>query len=589
MTMETTMPDWDSFYPESPESAWQSQSGGPTFTDIFCGAGGSSIGLAESGMELKLAANHWDRAIETHARNFARAEHLCADVNNYDMRRLPTTDVLWASPICTESSPAGGKKRRKRAVVRGQEDMLEAFGPVRAGAQDRTRATFWDVIRATEVHRYKVIIVENVPEAADWELFDLWFACMERLGYRGYVTCINTAHIGGDGIPYGPQWRDRLYMMFVRTGMPSPEIEPHPVSWCDTCGAVAGTQYWIPQACTRPFRVGRYRRNPGTSYGQYWYRCPNARCGKRVEPFVSPAAAAIDWSDLGERIGDKSKPLAANTIRRIEAGLEMFADPITATVAGNTFERPGYLRAWPAYGAPLSTQQATATDAVVYPPSFGANTMPFTMPVGGSWASEAMGVGDQPMRTQLANEKGTEALVVPGSFLTVLRNHGTAIAVDGQPMPTVTTGTERGGADLYLTVPPGAFYAMNYSGSDRGKCRTVGEPLGAITANDGTSLVVPYYRNAPATSARHAPLGTVDTGDRYALVHGKVDIGDCRMRMLKPIESLAAQAFPTGNRHGYAGVYEVTGNQGEQTMQAGNAVSASVSHFLGRAAMAVLA
>jgi len=33
-----------------------------TFTDIFCGVGGSSVGLTEAGLELKLAANHWDRA-----------------------------------------------------------------------------------------------------------------------------------------------------------------------------------------------------------------------------------------------------------------------------------------------------------------------------------------------------------------------------------------------------------------------------------------------------------------------------------------------------------------------------------------------
>ena len=41
-----------------------------TFTDIFCGAGGSSSGLTAAGFELRLAANHWARAIETHASNF---------------------------------------------------------------------------------------------------------------------------------------------------------------------------------------------------------------------------------------------------------------------------------------------------------------------------------------------------------------------------------------------------------------------------------------------------------------------------------------------------------------------------------------
>jgi site-specific DNA-cytosine methylase len=49
-----------------------------TYTDIFCGAGGSSIGLTEAGLQLRLAANHWDRAIETHSTNFPDAEHLRA-------------------------------------------------------------------------------------------------------------------------------------------------------------------------------------------------------------------------------------------------------------------------------------------------------------------------------------------------------------------------------------------------------------------------------------------------------------------------------------------------------------------------------
>src|SRR2546429_4946542 len=118
-----------------------------TFTDIFCGAGGSSIGLAAAGFELKLAANHWERAIQTHAANFTKAEHLCADVNNYDMRRLPKASVLWASPICTEISPAGGRKRSRGqgSLFEGEQLPDEAF--------ERTRATAWDVIRATEAWR----------------------------------------------------------------------------------------------------------------------------------------------------------------------------------------------------------------------------------------------------------------------------------------------------------------------------------------------------------------------------------------------------------------------------------------------------
>lgn len=42
-----------------------------TVTDQFCGAGGSSIGAeGVDGVKLRLALNHWRRAIETHETNF---------------------------------------------------------------------------------------------------------------------------------------------------------------------------------------------------------------------------------------------------------------------------------------------------------------------------------------------------------------------------------------------------------------------------------------------------------------------------------------------------------------------------------------
>src|SRR5271166_1337211 len=65
---------------------------GVTYTDIFCGFGGSSIGLENAGMTLVLGANHWAKAIETHALNLPNADPLIADVSNYDMRRMPHTD-----------------------------------------------------------------------------------------------------------------------------------------------------------------------------------------------------------------------------------------------------------------------------------------------------------------------------------------------------------------------------------------------------------------------------------------------------------------------------------------------------------------
>lgn len=487
-----------------------------TFTDIFCGAGGSSTGLVAAGLELRLAANHWARAIETHAANHPGADHICADINNYDMRRLPHTDVLWASPICTELSPAGGRKRR--TTGHGQQ-AIEEFGPVATAAFERTRATFWDVIRATEVHRYRAVLVENVMEAADWELFDVWLAGMRTLGYRHQFVSLSSAHAGGPSNALAPQWRDRIYIVLTREGIPLPDVEPRPAAWCPVCEeTVNAVQSW-----KKPGRhLGKYGQ-------QYVYRCPNgARCRHTVvEPFVRPAADIIDWANLGTRIGDRAargmRPLAANTVKRIRAGLAMLGEQrmVLTVNHGGHDGRP-----FPADAAPLPARTAKIGDAVLVPAGGTWNTTPTTTAV--------------PMRTRLANPKGFEALVTPpqadDSFIVTLRRNAHARPVS-QPVDTVTGQ----GRHHWLVVP---------------------------------------YRNA-TTKPVAEPLHTLGTRDSAALLGAAPALEDCHYRMIQPREQLLAQRFPAD--------YIVHGNRGEQTMQAGNAVSVNAAQWLGERVLAALA
>jgi DNA (cytosine-5)-methyltransferase 1 len=299
-----------------------------TFVDIFCGAGGSSTGLVAAGMELRLAANHWARAIETHAANHPTADHLCADVNNYDMRRLPSADVLWASPICTEISPAGGRKR-----TRGQLELLEQ-GSVPDAAWERTRATAYDVLRYVEVHRPRVVMWENVPEfVTDWELFDWWWGGFDLLGYEGKVVSASSAHLSGVDNDAAAQWRNRAYGVLVRKGTPMPDLEVRPEAMCPGCGPVQARQVWRNPARRRAVKWGV----------QYDYRCPNRQCGHLIlEPLVRPVADIIDWGLPGRRIGDGRPdrktfaPYAASTRARVEAGLAAYGtDPHVAVLRRN--------------------------------------------------------------------------------------------------------------------------------------------------------------------------------------------------------------------------------------------------------------
>lgn len=398
-----------------------------TFVDIFCGAGGSSTGLVAAGFELRLAANHWKTAIETHAANHRDADHLCADINNYDMRRLPKTDVLWASPICTEISPAGGRRRNRGQLALDLEDE----GPVADAAWERTRATAYDVIRATEVHRYTAVLVENVVEFVnDWELFGWWRKGMELLGYRSQIVSVSAAHVGGGDDDAAPQWRDRIYVVFTRESVPLPDLKPRPLARCEPCGKdVRGVQSW-----RNGRRVGKYRQ-------QYDYRCPNTRCRHAiVEPYIRPAATVIDWNNLGMRIGDRPahgrRPLAANTVKRIRAGLAMLG------------EQHGVL-----------------------------------VPPGGQWNATCTTTGE-PMRTRMANPKGYEALLTPPQARDAfyVKNYGgnarpkdMARRAGTEPFGTVTARDHHG-----LVIP--------YRNA---ATRTTSEPIHTLSTVDSAGLV-PY-------------------------------------------------------------------------------------------------
>lgn len=560
-----------------------------TFVDEFCGAGGGTQGLSEAGFVPILAVNHWDVAISTHAANFPDVDHWCEDTSKIDMRRLPHARVLWASPICTEMSPAGGRKRRRKQTV-GQLE-LEELGHIPKAGYVRTRTTFYDVLRAVEVRRFDAVLIENVVDvAADWELFDHWIKGMELLGYNVQFVSVSSAHVGDERNPRAPQWRDRLYLVFTRIGISLPDVEPRPLAWCSVC--VADT--YALQSWKKPGRhIGKYG-------SQYTYVCERSTCRHaRVEPYVVPAAAAIDWSNLGTRIGDRKPrkdglPLAANTLRRIEAGLWMFGQPITVEKSGNTYERDGsgYVRAWPALNAPmgiagppvmLSTNHDDGPRA--YPPDAaplptrtvkigdGMAIAPFTVPSGGTWRERPAGLLDEPMGARTTSE--TDGMVCPPFVAELRGGSSTARPVDN-PLATVTAGGNHHG----LTIPPDALVMRNYT--PRGNWaqmtkRAADSPLGAVTAKDHHSLVIPFRRGGRPHPAGAAPISTLTTREGHGLLLAElgIELYDCLFRMLQPREHLTAQRFPAD--------YIVHGGAGEQTMQAGNAVSCNVPHFLGRA------
>ncbi|MCA1191696.1 DNA cytosine methyltransferase [Saccharopolyspora sp. 6V] len=432
-----------------------------TITDLFCGAGGSSQGAHEvDGVQVVMAANHWSLAIDTHQANYPDVGHDCADISQVDPRRYPRSSILWASPECTNHSVAKGVKR-------AQPTLWDKPDP----AAERSRATMWDVVRFAEHHRYESIIVENVVDAARWELWSAWLSAMTSLGYEHRTVFLNSMHAPTQKAPRAPQSRDRLYIVFWRKGNKAPNVEPRPLAWCEQCS----TDVQAMQVFKRTERWGRYR-------SQYVYRCPTPRCHIVVEPYVSPASAAIDWSLAGERIGERAVPLKPATMRRIQTGLAKFATMPQLVPAGGT---------WNLSTSPIDEPMRARTTR---------ETEGLLVPVEGRDGKEAR-LTSAPIRTQTTRNE--TALVVP------YYRTGTA-QLSNRPLPTMTTH-DRVGLAFVAELRGGGSTA-----------RHVSEPLATVTASGNHHMLVRDVIEPPR------PAPTVE---------------DCTFRMLTPSEIQNAMAF----------------------------------------------
>lgn len=163
--------------------------------DLFCGAGGTTCGAKDVGIDIIYAANHKQSMIDYHAINHPETAHICQDLQQADWSLVPEHDILFASPCCQNHSKAGGKKRK----------TLKA---------DRSRSTAWAVVDCLEVHRAPLAIIENVVEFLSWELFSAWEFALKQLGYSLSINHVNAADYGV------PQSRKRLMMVATMSKSP---------------------------------------------------------------------------------------------------------------------------------------------------------------------------------------------------------------------------------------------------------------------------------------------------------------------------------------------------------------------------------
>lgn len=466
--------------------------------DLFCGAGGTSTGLLDAakalGKRVRLVAvNHWELAIATHSSNHPEAQHYNSDLSDVDPRKAVPGGklrLLVASPECTHFSRArGGKPMNKQS-----------------------RASVKYVLRWVRALDVEDILLENVPDFLTWgpldpktmtpvknrkgEYFHRFVRALERLGYTVDWRVLNSADYGD------PQTRKRLFVIARKHS---------PIVWPEQT----------------------HHRNGGDMFGAM----PKWRTAREI----------IDWTNKGESIFTRKRPLKPNTMRRIWSGLHKYGlKPFVIGQQSGAVPRD--------VDNPIPTIATAGKIALV---------QPYILQMDNGGLLHDI---DKPIPTITSFDSWglVEPYIVPLNHGPDARSHD----ID-QPMPTITSVDAWGLIEPYLVVLNGTREAaLNQS------VRSVDQPIPTVTGSLHIGLAEPYiveYYGTGKSFSVNQPLKTLTGRDRFGLAwpmvlerDGKHYLLDILFRMLTPKELARGMSFPDW--------YEFKGNREQVVKQIGNSV-----------------
>lgn len=256
------------------------------YIDLFCGAGGTSTGVEnaryadEQCAKVVACVNHDVNAIASHAANHPDALHFTEDIRTLELSPLVShvermkkiypdaLVVLWASLECTNFSKAKGGQPRD--------------------ADSRTLAEH--LFRYIESIDPDYIQIENVEEFMSWgdmdekghpiskdkgRCYEKWKRNVRKYGYDFDWRILNAADYGAYTT------RKRFFGIFAKRGLPI--VFPEPTHCKDGKSDMFG----------------------------------------KLEKW-KPVKEVLDFSDEGDSIFCRKKPLAEKTLERIYAGLIKF-------------------------------------------------------------------------------------------------------------------------------------------------------------------------------------------------------------------------------------------------------------------------
>ena len=534
------------------------------YIDLFCGAGGTSTGVENARYEGRQCAkvigcvNHDANAIASHAANHPDAMHFTEDIRTLElspliahiakMRKLypDAFVVLWASLECTNFSKAKGGQPRD--------------------ADSRTLAEH--LFRYIEAINPDYIQIENVEEFMSWgdldengkpiskdagRLYQQWVANVCGYGYRFVHRILNSADYGA----YTS--RRRFFGIFAKGSLPI--VFPEPTHSKEGAAGLFG-------------RLHRWK----------------------------PVREVLDFSDEGESIFGRKKPLVDATLERIYAGLIKFVagGKEAFMVKWNSMSRAGKYHA-PGIDEPCPTVATQSRLGVAqvsflskyYGGSPEGKSVSVEEPAGAittrdhhSFITAYYGNGHNHSIAEPAPTLTTKDRL---AFVDMQYGNGTPCDIE-TPAPTVTTNPKH----QLVTCKP---WIMNTSFKNTGS--SIDEPAQTVTANRKWHyLMNPQFQSAGGSV--DSPCFTliarmdkmppyliqteqgemaivIEPDDSPAMVKIKqfmalYGIIDIKMRMLRIPELKRIMGFPSD--------YVLVGTQADQKKFIGNAVEVNMARVL---------
>lgn len=154
--------------------------------DLFCGAGGLSLGFKMAGFDIVGGIDFDQEALDTHKLNFKEGYHYCGDISELDDEFVldnfdGKVDVIIGGPPCQGFS-----------VANMQQKDIEC--------DDRNKL-FYEFIRFVRLLKPKAFVMENVPQILTKDKGHVKKVMMEVMDELGYNVNVKVLLASDYGVP----------------------------------------------------------------------------------------------------------------------------------------------------------------------------------------------------------------------------------------------------------------------------------------------------------------------------------------------------------------------------------------------------